>query len=94
MLPGEAEPEMRAPGPPGLLGPGLGKGRWCFGTWETAKLALDTGLRPAWAREGGRPATPVLPQALGWGFSSVSHFTWAGVQGSGGLASHESPIPP
>lgn len=53
LLPEKAEPEVSARGPPGLLVPGLGTDSWCFGAWETAKLAPDTGLGPVWVWEGG-----------------------------------------
>lgn len=95
LLPGKAEPKVRAGGPPGLLVPGLGTDSWCFGAWETAKLAPDTGLGPEGVWDGGR-SQPHLSCLGPW--AGVSHLLLtspgARVQGSGHPASRESSIHP
>lgn len=83
--------------------PDLGFQAWGVAAAVSVRGHCQTGLRrpgprPVWVWEGARrPATPVPPRALGWGFPSVlepgqvSHFTLR--QGAGHMGPGQPRVP-
>ena len=99
VLPQDSAPELSSPGKwPGSWVPGLGVAAAVSVRGRCQTRLRRPGPRPVWVWEGARrPATPVPPRALGWGFPSVlepgqaSHFTLR--QGAGHMGPGQPRVP-